>query len=604
MSKPIELPTITITLDDAQLLYIGYDNLPMIELTTKALIRNFLNNNASTPIPYWMDKWENDEAFTKYVYVMCKEGYLISSMNPKRRWGEMSLVEAKLAKLVGGMTNLNAIKVSYKVNQYILDDKSKDTSTMVATANGYKETGLVRKGFAKVASHKFQFSTLMINKYFDTILINATKAMDKLDLPEKYFNNEANYTETIKRVLTQYLTNPDAEYTLGENISDSRGRAIYQALKKIFNPISNKDARSLLVCPARTITLADTEAIDAIFLSIAELLGNKRASWDRKRMSGKGSYFKKQLLVLDLTNEEDRKKLHHNIWLERIYRQLSTLYKTGSVEWTIPIELDATASLAQVSGALLDDQQLLDATNVVNPGELKDLWTVDKLLRDQVKLAATPMVYGSSQNAAKLWDKADLSYNAEQLRAFTALLKSNTGLASIIALKEFIIGNVVPQPEMTINLRGEKFKVYCNRYKYVGEYMKAYTTYDSASDSVMTIYNTHTKKIPDLEQFRRFFVTCLIHGLDGQIADSIGLAIDWCVTIHDAFLVHPLDAFKTRTLYTKELKAIHDGRDQILADYFTSIGIVNTPAARVQWMKLKQGTTPVTASVFSHSALK
>lgn len=605
MSKsPIITNDINITLSDEQLEYIGYNNLPMIERTIKALINNFLNNNTPTPIPYWMDQWENDEAFTKFVYVMCKLDYLTSAMNPQRRWGEMNLIESKLIQLVGGEATLNSIKIEYKVNKYTMTSSSKATDRTVATAIGYKETGLVREGFAKVASHKFQFSTYIIRKYFKPILKNAIKAMEKLNLEQKYFDNPANYTYTVERVLKQYLTNPDAEYTLGENISDSRGRAIFQALREVFNPISNKDARSLIVAPARTMTLADIDAIDAIFLSVAELLGNKRASWTRKRMSGKGSFYRKQYLKLDLNTEEGRKDLHQNIWLERIYTQLTVLYTTGTVEWSVPVELDATASLAQVSGALLDDQQLLDATNVINPDNLKDIWTVDKLTRNQVKLAATPMVYGSAQNAAKLWKKADLDFNAEQLRAFTALLKANTGLASIIALKEFIIGNVVPQPEMKVKIRDEEFTIYCNRYKYVGEYMKAYTTYDSNTNSVVTIHNTHTKRIPDLEQFRRYFVTLLIHNLDGQIANHIGLNLDWCITIHDAFIVHPLDAVKTRTLYTRELKAIHDGRDRILADYFNSIGIVSSPATRVQWMKVKQGTQPVTATTFSHSALK
>lgn len=59
----------------------------------------------------------------------------------------------------------------------------------------------------------------------------------------------------------------------------------------------------------------------------------------------------------------------------------------------------------------------------------------------------------------------------------------------------------------------------------------------------------------------------------------------WAIPIHDAAIVSPAAAADVREWYAEELYKIWKDRDQILKDYFKSIGI--TTAAQNQWETVK-----------------
>lgn len=103
---------------------------------------------------------------------------------------------------------------------------------------------------------------------------------------------------------------------------------------------------------------------NAVFLFIAELTGSFEAGSGTeadKIRCGQIDYMNNKKHVLDLTNEEDRKEVHENLWLERLYAELDDYfnvqdsflarslvlihedYRTESYSWTVPIELDASA---------------------------------------------------------------------------------------------------------------------------------------------------------------------------------------------------------------------------------------------------------------------
>lgn len=167
------------------------------------------------------------------------------------------------------------------------------------------------------------------------------------------------------------------------------------------------------------------------------------------------------------------------------------------------------------------------------------------------------------------------------------------GVANL--LKEFIINNAQPKANMRVRIWNEEFDVSCNRYRNVGEKTKAYKIWDSVDKQYNTILHTDTKQIPDLEQFRRYFMTLLVHNLDGQVADTVSkkcmAKYGWVIPIHDAFLVSPAAATDVRTWYGEELTKIYADRKQILADYFKSIGI--SGAAKSQWDDLNVKVKPV-----------
>ena len=301
--------------------------------------------------------------------------------------------------------------------------------------------------------------------------------------------------------------------------------------------------------------------------------------------------------------EADQSELHENIWLERIYDGLDKHFnvtkflKAGAVEnrdlllkiaskhsqstfeWNIPIELDATASMLQWYGILLGDERLLLKTNViVKNGVLNDAWTINGIPRTQYKYSCTPRLYGSSQECYEIWQDKGIQYTMEQVNIFNEeISKGALGVAD--AYKTFLIDNCNPTEVMKLKVFNDEFTVECNRYRNVGDYTTIYDIFDTQTNRIQRILNTKTKRIADLEQFRRYFPTGLIHNIDSQAANYVSeKAMEkygWLIDIYDAFIVHPNMARDIRKWYNEFQKTIYTNKDTILADYHASLGITN-----------------------------
>jgi hypothetical protein len=320
------------------------------------------------------------------------------------------------------------------------------------------------------------------------------------------------------------------------------------------------------------------QALNAVYLFIAELMGYKQGSVEGKQQYGSTCYAK---LLLPQLNEED---LHEVIWLERLYKELDRFYvhrfaglPDDQFHWSVPIELDASASLLGYIGCLLGDRRMLEATNMAgDETQLRDPWHIDGLTRNHVKKACTPKLYGSGQAVHTLWTNAKLPYTLEDLTLMNKELKLGM-FGTADKFKEFIINNCNPQPTMMVHVWNNKFEVNCNRHKRVGEIALQYDLYDTESGGIRRITHVKTKAIPDLEAFRRFHVTGLVHCLDSIVADTVaGKCFDkygFCLDIHDAFIVSPMAAEDVRMWYAEEMDKIYANRKEILTNYFRSIGI-------------------------------
>jgi hypothetical protein len=365
--------------------------------------------------------------------------------------------------------------------------------------------------------------------------------------------------------------------------------------------------------------------IRAIMLFIAELNGYKEGTVKGKLSYGMMCYMKDRVPALDLSTEHDRSELNEVIWLERVYAKLDSISTLSSYvltkhkqrlmakailnhmdltrEWDIPIELDASASVLQYLGVLLGETRLLEETNV-HGKTLRDPWQRG-MNRTMFKHAATPLLYGSSRACHELWQSKGHKYTLDDIKAFNAELSDGSlGVANLF--KEFIINNVKPKETMTVKIIDQEFTIECNRFRNVGEKTTTYEIYDSVTDSVRRIHHTDTTKVADLEQFRRYFVTLLVHSADSWVADKVVKATieryGFCLDIHDAFLVHPRSAQFVRREYAKHMQYIYDNRKQILSDYFSSIGI--GAEAQLQWEQLMAKVVPVTNFKARYACLK
>lgn len=344
------------------------------------------------------------------------------------------------------------------------------------------------------------------------------------------------------------------------------------------------------------------EALDAVYLFIAELNGYKTGTLSGKLAYGKECYANRVL------PEMSDDVLHEIIWLERLYDELMAYYISNDKDnfhWSVPIELDASASMLSYIGTLIGDKRLMTMTNLIGDEDsIDDPWKVEGLSRNHVKKVATPRLYGSSQPAAVLWAKNKLDYTLDDLKLINNELKNGAlGLAD--RFKEFIIKNCNPKAVMNVDLYRDKFEVSCTRWKRVGDVTVQYDLYDTESGAVKRISHTKTKAVPDLEGFRLYWVTCLIHGLDSQVANAVAEKVmdkyGFCIDIHDAFIVAPQAAADVRKWYAEEMDLIFANRKEILQKYFTSIGI--TAASAEAWEAVMEAVVPVDADVKCRGAV-
>ena len=614
-----------------------------------SLWHRFLNNKSSTSTVYWYDRFESDKVFNNFLYHLSNSGWATVKTLPTKNWSEVELNESKLLEFVS-KDLLDNIRRSFKFNKYRMTNTSSTKYNVTRLQGRKQDTGLERKGFSKAGNSQFKYDTKYIEFYRDAIELNLTKSMRELGLDAEEFNDDIDYASVSKEILDFHIENPNAVFTTGENINDSRGRAISSALSKVFNPISSKDARSLIVI--NDDRDFNDSHLEPVYLFIAELIGTKQKTMALKALEGKRCYEARELHSLDLVTkqfidkdaqkaenkraDDDRKELHENIWLERLYDELDRYfdYKGEQLKdnfkykilmkrlsrakvqksidsinkeidevvalstitgfnWTVPLELDATSSMLQIQGALLNHLPFLEKTNCFG-SELQDIWTVPGIPRKMFKDAATPMLYGSSQSVKALWVANKHTFTKEQLAIATKeLTKGTFSVAKLF--KDFIIKNVKPTETMKVKIWGQEFIIKCNRYKHKGDYKVRYNIFDSASNKVKTIWHMHTQNVPDLEQFRRFFVTLLIHHLDSRVMDYICRFINWIIPIHDAAIVSPIDAQETRTLYCSQIDKIHNERQTIISEYFESIGIDSSSA--MDWKRVREAI--ITAVGFS-----
>jgi len=567
---------------------------PLVKNFWHSLWNNFLNNEAPVSTTYWFDRIDNVVLFNRLLETLSNEGWVSSIVLQPRHWAEVTLrIEKVLDYIEQDM--LTAIRKEVKFNRFKLLNKPANHSN-VTKQNGVKsDTGLVREGFTRAGNTKFKYDTDMLYKYFTPIVRNVVKSMRLYDEANGTDStlDQASYMNITKEIIEYHMYSPDEEFTLGENYNDSRGRAISTALKRVFNPISCKDARALLVLDKPQLVTDVGSYLEAMYLFIAELCGVKRIeSAEAKAEKGREFYEERHLPELDYNNEEDLKDLHELIWLERIYNELDIILSmdTAPKYTSIPIELDASASMLQIEGALLNHRTFLELTNVIGK-EVNDPWYVEGITRKQVKFHATPTLYGSSQTAETLWKKNNVSYTRKHVATMNYEIQ-NGQFAVANAFKEMLIEHVRPSETMQVVCWKDTFTIKCNRFRNVGEYTKRYPLYSSDEKQIIPIVHTHTKHVPDLKQFRRYFPTLLIHNIDSKIADTICLneSIDWIISIHDAFLVSATTAKTVRSLYSEQIEEVYRDRANILNNFFSSIRISNK--AQKDWADLQELVVP------------
>ena len=555
-------------------------------------------------LTYWADKAQekhiNIKDFNLLLISLANKKYIKCTITRARNWAECTLHPEYLSQFTD--EELIQLRKQYGYKKYSLPTTTKGTFKGVKTYQGTMPTGLIRKGFESSCNTQYCFDTTALNSYADEVSTSITKGMDKIRAVHSASTYETDYDE-LALDLIENLNSTDM-YTLGDLYLDSRGRAVYSCLNSPINPISNKLFRGAIKCTSEDIT---DEGIEAVFLFIAELTGSKATNTSTKLQAGKIAWVHNRL-----TNNAN-----HDIWLERIYANLDKVYLTSSDviarhlaldivtpsgKWDVPIELDASASMLGITGTLLGDKNLLESCNITSDS-INDPWYIEGLPRKLVKSAYTPILYGSSASPEVIWQKDKLEYTEDHVHiAKSNLLKGKFALAN--TFKSFVLSNVQPKETMNIRIWDDSFTIHCNKYKRVGDKPVVYTLYDSNEKLLKNIQHAHPKNVPDLESFKLYFQTLLVHNLDSQVMNKaiVHANVNWSIPIHDAILLHPNNATNFRKCYWEALKDLYENRKNILQGYFNSIGITQT--SQNSWSEVKNLVEPVENFTYNSMVLK
>jgi hypothetical protein len=577
--------------------------------TTQKLL-NALNNSVVTQeygvgLPYWSK--QNPLLIKNFTWLMARLhlGTTTISRNYSRFEFNMAVLDhAKVLKY----------RIQRKLdNTLMTKDLNTYSNTLVKRNGTIHDDGIPRPGMMKASKRMFKIDTDYLEKYKRPIKQNLIKSIkkgiEKGNINDKFFSDEASYREVVNLAVEHYL-NPEHTYNSEYNIQDQRGRAVKQILKRVGNYISSKDFRALLKVPtthAVYITKDSISALEDIYYFIAELTGNKCLGGTEadKIETGRQAYLNRELPILNLKNEEDRKDLHELIWLERIYQKLNIVLNSklvSKVLWDIPLEIDNAMSLAQIVGALTNDERVLKSTGVIG-NILSDPWYIKGVRRLVAKTVGTPVFYGSSQSAVSLVRGKDLTLDKEELR----LLKKefSTGRFSVLKqFKDLLISNYsMPIPIININLGIYAFQIHVNKFKTAG--YKTIVTEAFNGTKFKYSFTKEPELVPDYKRMKLFWATCLVHSLDSDLMEH-GLnrhSAFWILDIHDADLCLPGQAHIIRQTKADRLKYYNRNRFQIVSSYRQSIG-ATTPKSDIDYMKLLKSVIDAGDQTFMRTCMK
>ncbi len=211
----------------------------------KAVWSNYLNNNETNGLR-WYDEL-GIKLYNDLVRRLSHHGWVNSSSLAGRKWASVELCTAKLLEFVSE-EELENVKANRKYDMYLLGFSDSTLSSSVRQNGETKHTGIERHGFMATGNTQFGYDMAMLDKYKDAVVKNLTKSMDKIrKVHPDMLDSASSYDAVSVGVYEWHLRNDEEVFTTGSNVSDSRGRAISTSLKKIANPIGNKDVRSCLV---------------------------------------------------------------------------------------------------------------------------------------------------------------------------------------------------------------------------------------------------------------------------------------------------------------------------------------------------------------------
>jgi hypothetical protein len=198
---------------------------------------------------HWAESTSNATLLNSTLRILSKNRWIIVTSVPKYRWSDIKINESKLLEYLTP-DELMSVRKHKKFVKYMPTFDDTPSPTNLTRVNGkVRSTGLIRYGFAAAKDTQYYYDIETLRKYADPIAMNVVKGMSKCrELWTDMTSIEADYDAISIDIVNDLASTPQL-MTIGNNTSDSRGRAIKSGLSKVANPIGYKDFRALLSIP-------------------------------------------------------------------------------------------------------------------------------------------------------------------------------------------------------------------------------------------------------------------------------------------------------------------------------------------------------------------
>lgn len=384
----------------------------------------------------------------------------------------------------------------------------------------------------------------------------------------------------------------DRDFYVTDTWLDWRGRSYTNLHQEILSPITNKWVRAALSIPKEYQNPLTKEGKLTIAQAATTLCGKQREFSSQREVYIQGFKILNGYEVVETDFEK--------VWLNRIIEEWRKTKMNKNHPWSIPVEIDQSASVCSYIGAITRNKGLLEITNSIGHGKISDPWTIGDIPRGAVKLLQQ-VFYGSGKSLREIM--SDEGFKAEEKDVREVMKALNSGVFKIAKMYAQACKSGSPASTITVNTGVDQYTFLNQHYKIEeidGEMRKVGiyedTTYAHINPLTKKVgratFKVMTKMEQDKDRARSLYPTSLVHHLDAWTMSHVveyfhnnGL---WGIPNHDAVFCHPNQVANVQCIVKECLFKIYN--TDVLKSYLTSIGAANSDASKALLKEVKKPT--------------
>lgn len=405
------------------------------------------------------------------------------------------------------------------------------------------------------------------------------------------------YSDVLHGIAKQMVSN--RTFYITKVWLDWRGRAYSNLHQEIMSPIVNKWVRSALLIPRKYQQPLSKQGKLAVAQTAVTFGSKKKKFLSQKEVLIEG--FK--ILNGEFVKESDFEK----VWLNRLISEWRLVKKDKNHLWSVPLEIDQSASVCSYIGAITRNQTLLEITNTIGHNGISDPWTLPNIPRWATKLLQQ-VFYGSGQTIRTIIDEA--RHKDEKLEEIpeqsirTLMKELNSGRFKFGKMYAEACKTGMPASTITVNCGVDSYTFH-NQHTVMEEneegHKRPVGTYEDVKYGHinpltkrvgLATFKIMTKMKLDKDRIRSLYPTSLVHHLDAWTMSQVMKHFHnhgyWGIPNHDAVFCHPNQVANVQHIVKECLFKIYN--TDVLKSYLTSIGAANSDASKALLKEVKEPT--------------